>query len=368
MKRNTIISICKAFAIILMVIGHADCPGGLQAFLYEFHMPIFFITAGYFFSLKYLNDESTFIKKRIRGLYFPFVKWSVFFLIIHNLMFKFGILNEKFGNWSGGVTHPFSWHQIEQNFWNILTCMGGYDVFLAGAFWFFRGLLVASLLYLVLYKVFNHIAVKRNWNTKYIPFAICIFTLLIAGWKTYEGLNIITLVQGGYRDIMGCFFFGVGFIFKQYHERLKQTWWLTSIYFIIVLLFSIYASSSMDWKSTYDKFLKLPIPAIIGFLMVYNISTFIDRYDNWLKRFMVYCGDNTLCIFVFHIISFKLVSLIKIWYYNLDYLQIGCHMVIHEHANEDLFWVLYAIVGVGVPLTWNYYYKKIKYRLLQGRS
>lgn len=69
MKRNTIISICKAFAIILMVIGHADCPGGLQAFLYEFHMPIFFITAGYFFSLKYLNDESTFIKKRIRGLY-----------------------------------------------------------------------------------------------------------------------------------------------------------------------------------------------------------------------------------------------------------------------------------------------------------
>lgn len=57
MKRNTVISICKAIAIILMVIGHADAPDIISRFLYEFHMPVFFITAGYFFSLRYLNDE-----------------------------------------------------------------------------------------------------------------------------------------------------------------------------------------------------------------------------------------------------------------------------------------------------------------------
>lgn len=59
MQRNTVISICKALAIILMVIGHADAPDVVSAFLYEFHMPVFFITAGYFFSLRYLNDEAT---------------------------------------------------------------------------------------------------------------------------------------------------------------------------------------------------------------------------------------------------------------------------------------------------------------------
>ena len=109
-KRDTTISICKALGIILMVITHSGSPGKLCAFAYEFHMPLFFITAGYFFSLRYLNDEATFIKKRIKGLYIPFIKWSVIFLIIHNWLFKLGILNEKFGNIGGGVTHPYSWH------------------------------------------------------------------------------------------------------------------------------------------------------------------------------------------------------------------------------------------------------------------
>ena len=87
-KRDTTISICKALGIILMVITHSGSPGKLCAFAYEFHMPLFFITAGYFFSLRYLNDEATFIKKRIKGLYIPFIKWSVIFLIIHNSAFS----------------------------------------------------------------------------------------------------------------------------------------------------------------------------------------------------------------------------------------------------------------------------------------
>ena len=109
--RNTTISITKGIAIILMVIAHAEAPGWLCRFIFEFHMPLFFITAGFFFSLKYLNDEATFVKKRVKGLYWPFVKWAIFFLIIHNWMFDLGILNETFGNEAGGVTHPYSWHQ-----------------------------------------------------------------------------------------------------------------------------------------------------------------------------------------------------------------------------------------------------------------
>ena len=36
MKRDSSISICKGLAIILMVIGHAEAPGALSAFIYEF--------------------------------------------------------------------------------------------------------------------------------------------------------------------------------------------------------------------------------------------------------------------------------------------------------------------------------------------
>ena len=355
MKRDTTISIAKGIAIILMVIAHAEAPGWLCKFIFEFHMPLFFITAGYFFSLKYLNDEATFVKKRVKGLYWPFVKWAVFFLIIHNWMFDLGILNETFGNEAGGVTHPYSWHQMQQNLWTIVTAMAGYDAFLCGAFWFFRGLFVASILYLIIYKVALKVLPKRTRTLT--PYLICLIMLLLCGWKTYEGLRVINLVQGGYRDMMGCFFFGCGFIFRQfvdaYHKAIARVYVslpMTLVCAIVVHLFSKYLTANMNWRSTFTQFLSLPIPALLGFLMTYNISRWIDRTKGWVKKFLVYTGDHTLNIFIFHIISYKVVSLLKIWYYGLDPRQIGCHMVIHDYSQQDLFWILYTTAGIGIPL------------------
>ena len=363
--RNTTISIAKGIAIILMVVAHAEAPGWLCKFTFEFHMPLFFITAGFFFSKKYLTDEATFVKKRVKGLYWPFVKWSVIFLILHNWMFDIGILNEVYGNEHGGVLHPWSAHQIQQNLWNIFTAMGGYDAFLCGAFWFFRGLFVASILYLIIYKVLLYLLPKRAENTT--PYLICLVMLLLCGWKTWEGLKVINLVQGGYRDMMGCFFFGVGFIFRQYvdsYRRLMTRYytdvWTTLLFGIVVFLFSKHLTANMNWRSTFTQFLSLPVPAILGFLMTYNISSWIDKGQNWFKQFLVYTGDHTLYIFIFHIISYKTVSLLKIWYYGLDSRQIGCHMVIHDHSQEDCFWILYTIAGVGLPLLGIWLTEKIK--------
>ena len=373
MNRDTTISVAKGIAIILMVIAHAEAPAWLCKFIFEFHMPLFFITAGYFFSLKYLNDEATFVKKRIKGLYWPFWKWSVFFLIIHNWMFDLGVLNEVYGNEMGGVTHPYNWHQIQQHLWNITTAMGGYDQFLCGAFWFFRGLFVASILYLIIYKILDVTLPVRT--KKAIPYLICLIMLLLCGWKTYEGLKVVNLVQGGYRDMMGCFFFGCGFIFRQFVDKYKQlvsryyaSVWTTLLFALIVYLFSEYLTANMNWRSNYTQFLSLPIPALLGFLMTYNISRRIDGRESLLKRFLVYTGDHTLYIFIFHIVAYKTVSLLKIWYYGLDPRQIGCHMVIHEHSQEDWFWVLYTIAGMGLPLGATWLSDKIRERIREYRA
>ena len=373
MKRDTTISIAKGIAIILMVIAHAEAPGWLCQFIFEFHMPLFFITAGYFFSLKYLNDEATFVKKRIKGLYWPFWKWAVFFLIIHNWMFDLGILNEVYGNETGGVTHPYTWHQIQQNLWNITTAMGGYDQFLCGAFWFFRGLFVASILYLIIYKVVLKVLPPKAAPAA--PYIICLIMLLLCGWKTYEGLKVVNLVQGGYRDMMGCFFFGCGFIFRQFVDSYRRFMsryytavWTTLLFAVVVFLFSKYQTANMNWRSNYTQFLSLPLPAILGFLMTYNVSRWIDGHENPLKRFLVYTGDHTLYIFIFHIVAYKTVSLLKIWYYGLDPRQIGCHMVIHDHSQQDLFWILYTIAGVGLPLGATWLSEKIKARIRGYRA
>ena len=347
-RNNTNLSICKAIAIILMCAGHAEGPHLLMNFIYLFHMPLFFIAAGYFFDKKYLADPWTFCKKRVKGLYVPFLKWSLMFLVLHNLFFKIGLLNERFGNWEGGVTHPYNWHQFCQRLVSIVFSMGGYDEFLAGAFWFFRALLVASIVFLLLYLLLNN---RHKWlNDKTIPWVIIALTIGFAWFKVANSLTISTLVQGGIRDCWGVMFFAMGVLYRRYESRIPEHWGLTLVYAALLVGGSLMSFQGMALKVELRTVATLPVTGVIGFLMVHSIASWIDRHDGIVKRFLVYCGNNTIYIYVFHIISFKLVSALKIWYYGLDWGQIGCHMVIHENSETDLFWVLYTIVGTAVPL------------------
>jgi len=143
---------------------------------------------------------------------------------------------------------------------------------------------------------------------------------------------------------------------------------MTLVCAVIVFLFSKYLTANMNWRSTYTQFLSLPVPALLGFLMTYNISRWIDNTKGWVKKFLVYTGDHTLNIFIFHIISYKVVSLVKIWYYGLDPRQIGCHMVIHDYSQQDLFWILYTVAGVGIPLLGTWLSELVKMRIKEYRA
>lgn len=346
MKRNTVISIVKALAIILMVIGHAEAPELITNFIYTFHMPVFFICAGYFFNRKYLSDPWPFISKRIKGLYFPFVKWSLLFLVLHNIWFHFGILNEDFGNWTGGVTHPYSLEVAMRRLVLILTSMSGYDEFMAGAFWFFRGLLVASVMFLLICKLIeSNTPLKGNAAVM----AICLLAVGFVAFRIYFSAKITSVPNGGWRETWGIFFFATGVLYRQVEETLKEHWALTLAYFLLLCGAAVLHLSGMNNGAKYQDLISLPVTGTIGFLMLHHIAGFIDSREGRLRNILLFIGDNTLYVFIFHIISFKLVSLLKIWWYDLEFGQIGCHMVIH-YRHTDFFWVLYSIAGVAVPL------------------
>ncbi|MBO7382637.1 MAG: acyltransferase family protein, partial [Muribaculaceae bacterium] len=76
-ERNTSMSIVKAVAIILMVMGHAEGPWWVTNFIYLFHMPVFFIAAGYFFKRSAIDQPWQFVTRRFRKLYVPMVEWSI---------------------------------------------------------------------------------------------------------------------------------------------------------------------------------------------------------------------------------------------------------------------------------------------------
>jgi len=45
------VDFAKGFVMILVVLGHAILAGSLQNFIYVFHMPFFFVMAGFLLNL-----------------------------------------------------------------------------------------------------------------------------------------------------------------------------------------------------------------------------------------------------------------------------------------------------------------------------
>lgn len=345
--RNNSISIVKGIAIILMVVGHAEAPELLTNCIYTFHMPLFFITAGYFFSRKYLSDPFAFISKRVKGLYFPFLKWSFIFLLLHNLWFEIGLLNEEYGNWTGGVTHPYTLRQMAVRGVLLLTSMSGYDEFIAGAFWFFRGLLVASVMFLLLYKLLDS---RTSLSSELCVAAICAGCVAFTAIHIGFGVKLSTIPNGGWRETWGIFFFGVGVLYRRYESWIGQRWWLALICAFLIVGAGKLHLSGMNNHGLYRDLWSLPLTGFIGFIAVRYLAGRIDAVDSRFRRMLIFIGENTLFVFVFHILSFKAVSLLKVWYYDMPFGQVGCHMVIHEGSHQDMFWVLYSIAGVAIPL------------------
>lgn len=359
-QRNSVISIIKGLAIILMVVGHAEAPELITNFIYTFHMPVFFICAGYFFSRKYVSDPWSFISKRFRGLYLPFLKWSIVFLVLHNLFFEIGLLNEDYGNWTGGVTHPYSFSTAMRRLALIVTSMSGYDEFLAGAFWFFRGLLVASIVFLVIYRLL----ISRLTEGRAVTF-ICLSVVGFVAFRLAFDFKIATIPNGGLRETWGLFFFGVGVLFRRYEHIIREHWALALAYFTLLCGAAWLHLSGMNNAARWRDLWSLPVTGTIGFLFLHWIAGAIDGRQSKMRDLLVFIGDNTLYVFIFHIISFKAVSLLKVWWYGLDPGQIGCHMVIH-YNHTDFFWVLYSVVGVALPLAVLSLYRSLKSRRLNA--
>lgn len=130
--------------IILMVVGHNGVPMWMHDSIYSFHMPLFFIASGWFFSERSLDNKREYALKKIKGLYLPYLKWCLIFLLLHNVFFTVGLLNSQYG-YNGSVEKWFHLNDIISHFANISFRMAGYDN-LVGTYWFMRSLFVASLL------------------------------------------------------------------------------------------------------------------------------------------------------------------------------------------------------------------------------
>ena len=157
-------SIAKALGIVLMVMGHAGCPEYLHDFIYLFHMPLFFFLSAYFFrDAKVVDSAGQYVVRKFKNLYWPYIKWSIIFLLLHNLFCRIGFYDNS-----------LSWQELLVNVKCSVRGMWQGERML-GAYWFLISLFWESLLFGLI------IWVKHKTKFRYFDL-IAVVLLFLVGY------------------------------------------------------------------------------------------------------------------------------------------------------------------------------------------
>lgn len=327
-SKDLSLSCAKGIGIILMVMGHTSCPSMLRHFIYSFHMPLFFIISGYLLANYVSKDIKTLFTKRITSLYIPYLKWSILFIIFHNLFINLNIIS------GGGLTFI---NLVKKVAWSMFF-MRNTEILISG-YWFIQALFISSI---------GTILLLRIVKSKRLAILIMLLFSMLALWLE-SSLSTPQVVSNVCLAMM---FILVGIFVRKYEFVLKKTILIFPT-FLIVLIGSIYCFASFDY-CPYWRTLPFLLVGTAGCIMVVNIC---NRITPSFKRVLCFIGDNSFIILTLHLLSFRIVSYIKIKIHNLSIDSLSMHPTI---TSDDHYWIIYTICGVFTPLIVQIAYNCIK--------
>lgn len=343
---NNYVAIVKAIGIILMVCGHSGCWDFLYKFIALFHMPVFFFCSGYFFNApSSFPDCKLFVYKRIKGLYWPYIKWSLLFLILHNFLWHCSLYDHL-------TVELYTFPDILNRVGHIMVTMTGHDQLLDG-FWFLKQLLLASVANCLILFLLN----RWRWKGKHL--SLILFFLLCSIVSKFYNLGIpviwdLSLV------FLSMSYFCTGCFYKKIEHVETYSYFKIILCFIVLLLFVLMYNDNLDmlyysYKSLFYYFLI----SLCGIYMVFNIAFILEK--SILNSFLYYIGNNTMIILILHLSMFKIGNFAKILLYNLPISKIADYKIIREY--NDYYWIFYVIIGVFFSLLIGKVIETLKYYL-----
>lgn len=331
---NPVVSMVKGTAIILMVAGHSLPVGNwFRDYIYMFHMPLFFFVSGYCFKSKHLSDWRGFAYRRLRGLWWPFVKYGVPAVLLHNVFCWVNLYG------AACSVEPYSASQILKAV-AMQFAMSGAEPLL-GAYWFLNTLLGASVLF-----YFSLRWLGCRWG----------FVALMAG---SAGCLLLMPYVGMLRIVFRMFFAAsymmVGHCASVHllGKPLGHTLWLAAVLALVVGVATLFLPHEMT-DATLPTLLPCMVVAVAGVSALWLLCERL--HGRWpqsrLIMWLAYAGDNTLVILTWHFLCFKLVTLLIVMMNHLPMSQLAHIPIIEEFASQG-WWLAYLAAGVLLPLTFN---------------
>lgn len=321
----------KGIGILLMVIGHSLLPTSeIHRFIYLFHMPLFYILSGMLFKTKHIKNAFQFIKRKLKTLYLPFLKYSLVFLLLHNIFFKTGLI----------VGEEYSLKLFLSNLFLNLRFVGTEE--LCGALWFLRSLFFVNIIFVLLWRILQ-IVLKCD-----IQICISIFLLTLIGGCILNYSTIILLYNLG-RDIFCVSLFTLGYLFRNLPQKINyESVWIIPL-FVFLIILNNHTEIQLHNFNIGNPILSL-LAMIAGWLLVLILSSLFTF------KTLIYIGKHTVDVLVYHFLAFKIVTLVIIKLYALDSVELNSFPVLYTYPN---WWILYSLVGIIIPLLINAFFRKL---------
>jgi fucose 4-O-acetylase-like acetyltransferase len=338
-------NVAKAFAICLIVLGHSfteTSNSAIRAFVYLFHVPLFFIISGFFFKDHYLRAPKDFVLGRLRRLWIPFLLWSVPFILLHNIFFNLQIYSPEAT--FRGATVPY--YSIADTFVRLAKLIFFQESEqLLGGFWFLPCLFFTAIIFFCFFFISNKLR-----NSYALPI-LCVLGFILGNFMFYNKVNFPLIPYDFRLFLITTLLFFIGFLYKKYEHLVPINSYfslLCLLLLVFVVMIGHYKIDSINSTVGYlpKAILYLVFTPILGTYMTLYLSKIISRYR--IADFFDYIGRNTITILALHFLSFKLVSLIIVHSENLNRFEIASFPVIPNH---DGWFLAYFLAGVLIPLS-----------------
>lgn len=305
------IDTAKCLGIFLVVLGHQTIPEKFSAWIYSFHMPLFFFLSGYIYNSNKLSFSELLVKKS-RSLLVPY-------LFIATVSYLFWLLiGRNYGNDATlniSVSKPLLgiFYSTGTNNWLVFN----------KALWFLTCLFCVELIYDRAHKKFQSTPV-------FIVLAFAIGFIL-----TYYKVN--NLPWGLNIAFIAIPFYGIGHLMKEY-EILKKVLPKSpiSLCFISLLLLGLnFLLSSYNGRVDMAEFhfnnlFVFYSSAFTGILSFVLISRILEQ-----NNLLLFFGKKTLIILGFHGLAGTVLKAIQVFIFKIP-LSI---------LSDNLLWgILYSIL------------------------
>lgn len=315
------IDFLKGIAIVMVVIGHTNCPKELAHIISLVHMPLFFMTSGFLSFRKTENEDYrdlfSFLSRKIRSLYLPFVCCSI---SVYSLYYLLGWLDSdiesyirqilKFFAFGLGISVPFSIQHL----------------------WFLKTLFIVCIAYFLLDSGLKN----KHWQL--YALIVCLPSLFILLPAPFF-VNILWPTRAFFYFLLGYYIRQINLKIAYYH--------LACLVFGWVILGVYWKDAHVDMRfSTGLVSCSMVLGTAMAFLSLFKVAKLISQ--STFFDFFCFCGHKSLYIYLLHLPLFFIFS--KLFFeINID----SCVV-------DDIHWCVYVLlVFVLVILPYCFYRRTV---------